>query len=65
MISYNAEQAARLAADLARYGVEEDALTSLVSSTETLIFAEGAPDLAQTGQRVAALQKMAHGRRRA
>jgi len=61
VISYNAEQAARLAADLARYGVEEDALTSLVSSTETLIFAEGAPDLAQTGQRVAALQQMARG----
>ena len=61
VISYNGEQAARLAADLARYGVEEDALTSLVSSTETLIFAEGAPDLAQTGQRVAALQKMARG----
>jgi len=61
VISYNAEQAARLAADLARYGVEEDALTSLVSSTETLIFAEGAPDLAQTGQRVAALQQMAQG----
>ena len=61
VISYNAEQAQRLAADLARYGVEEDALTSLVSSTETLIFAEGAPDLAQTGQRVAALQKMAQG----
>ena len=61
VISYHAEQAQRLAADLARYGVEEDALTSLVSSTETLIFAEGAPDLAQTGQRVAALQKMAQG----
>ena len=61
VISYNAEQAARLAADLARYGVEEDALTSLVSSTETLIFAEGAPELAQTGRRVAALQQMARG----
>jgi transcription-repair coupling factor (superfamily II helicase) len=61
VISYNAEQAARLAADLARYGVEEDALTSLVSSTETLIFAEGAPDLAQTGQRIAALQQIAQG----
>ena len=61
VISYNAEQAARLAADLARYGVEEDALTSLVSSTETLIFAEGAPDLAQTGQRVVALQQIARG----
>jgi len=61
VISYNAEQAARLAADLARYGVEEDALTSLVSSTETLIFAEGAPDLAQTGHRIAALQQIAQG----
>lgn len=64
VISYNDEQAGRLAADMARYGVEEDALTSLVSSTETLIFAEGAPDLAQTGKRVAALQKMARGESR-
>ena len=64
VISYNAEQAGRLAADLARYGVEDDELTHLVSSTETLIFAEGAPDLAQTGQRVAALQKLARGQAR-
>ena len=61
VVSYNAEQAARLAADLARYGVEGDALTHLVSSTETLLFAEGAPDLAQTGQRTAALQTLARG----
>ena len=51
VISYNSEQAGRLAADLARCGVEEDALISLPSTTETLIFAEGAPDLGQTGQR--------------
>ncbi|MGI4788584.1 MAG: transcription-repair coupling factor [Janthinobacterium lividum] len=61
VISYNSDQAARIAADLARYGVEGDALTSLPSSTETLIFAEGAPDLAQTGSRVAALQQLALG----
>ncbi len=64
IITYNAEQAGRLCADLARYGVAEDELTNLVSSTETLIFAEGAPDLGQTGQRVAALQKLAHGQAR-
>jgi transcription-repair coupling factor (superfamily II helicase) len=62
VISYNSDQAARLAADLARYGVEGDALISLPSSTETLIFAEGAPDLAQTGQRVAALQQLGLGK---
>jgi len=61
VISYNSDQAGRLAADLARYGVEGDALTSLPSTTETLLFAEGAPDLAQTGQRVAALQQLALG----
>ncbi len=61
VISYNSDQAGRLAADLARYGIEEDALTSLPSTTETLIFAEGAPDLGQTGQRVAALQQLARG----
>ena len=61
VISYNSDQAGRLAADLARYGVEGDALISLPSTTETLIFAEGAPDLAQTGGRVAALQQLALG----
>ena len=61
VISYTSDQAARLAADLARYGVEGDALISLPSSTETLIFAEGAPDLSQTGMRVAALQQLARG----
>ena len=64
VITYNAEQASRICADLARYGVAEDELTNLVSSTETLIFSEGAPDLGQTGQRVAALQKLAHGQAR-
>ncbi len=59
VISYNSDQAGRIAADLARCGVEGDALISLPSTTETLIFAEGAPDLALTGQRVAALQKLA------
>ena len=51
VVTYNAEQAQRLCADLARYGVAEDELASLVSSTETLIFAEGAPDLGQLGMR--------------
>ncbi len=64
VVTYNAEQATRLCADLARYGVADDELASLVSSTETLIFAEGAPDLGQTGMRVAALQKLAHGQAR-
>ena len=61
VISYNSDQSARIAADLARYGVDGDALISLPSTTETLIFAEGAPDLAQTGTRVAALQQIARG----
>ena len=64
VVSYNTEQASRLCADLARYGVADDELTQLPSSTETLIFAEGAPDLALLGQRVAALQKLAHGQAR-
>jgi len=64
VVSYTAEQAGRLCADLARYGVADDELTHLLSSTETLIFAEGAPDLGQLGQRVAALQNLAHGQAR-
>nr|MDQ2686711.1 hypothetical protein [Armatimonadota bacterium] len=64
VVTYNAEQAARLCADLARYGLAEEDLANLVSSTETLIFAEGAPDLGQTGQRVAALQRLTCGQAR-
>ncbi|MCW3059590.1 MAG: transcription-repair coupling factor [Capsulimonas sp.] len=64
VVTYNADQAARICADLARYGVEDDALVSLVSSTETLVFAEGAPDLTVLGRRTAALQKLARGEAR-
>ncbi len=64
VVTYNDEQASRIASDLGRYGVAEGDLTHLVSSTETLIFAEGAPDLAQTGRRVAALQSLASGQTR-
>ena len=61
VISYNSDQAGRIAADLARYGVDGDSLINLPSTTETLIFAEGAPDLGLTGQRVAALQQLTLG----
>ena len=64
VVTYNADQAARICADLARYGVEDDSLVNLVSSTETLIFAEGAPDLTILGRRTAALQKLARGEAR-
>ncbi|MDQ2798464.1 MAG: transcription-repair coupling factor, partial [Armatimonadota bacterium] len=43
-----------------RFGVG-DGVVLLASSTDTLIFAEGTPDLGQTGRRVAALQKLARG----
>ncbi len=64
VITYNSEQAQRLCADLARYGVAEDEVASLVSSTETLVFADGPPDLGQTGMRISALQKLARGQAR-
>ena len=64
VVTYNADQASRICADLARYGVEDDSLVNLVSSTETLVFAEGAPDLAVLGRRTAALQKLARGEAR-
>ena len=39
-------------------------MSILISSTETLIFAEGAPDLTILGRRTAALQKLARGEAR-
>ncbi len=41
IITYNAEQAGRLCADLARYGVAEDELTNLVSSYGNADFRRG------------------------
>src|SRR4051812_18380217 len=61
VVTYNADQAARLWADLSRYGLSDEDLTLLPSSADTLIFAEGAPDLGVLGRRTAALQKLARG----
>ena len=57
LVTYNADTAARLAADLEQFGVQN--ITVLPSTVETLFFTEGHPDAAQTGTRVAALQALA------
>ncbi len=57
IITYNMEQAERLASDLQRYAVEKVAV--LPSSTETLFFTEGAPDMGALGRRTSALQALA------
>ena len=59
VVTYNADQAQRLGEDLRAYGVPEAGLAQLTSSTETLIFTEGAPDLGILGRRSAALQQLA------
>ena len=61
IISYNDDQAQRLADDLRAYGVSDSSLAQLTSSTGTLIFTEGAPDLGILGRRTAALQRLARG----
>ena len=50
LVTYNADQAQRLGEDLRAYGVPEAGLAHLTSSTETLIFTEGAPDLGILGR---------------
>ena len=62
VVTYNADQAQRICADLARYGVPEGQLANLFSSVETLFFAEGSPDLGTLGRRVSALRKLAEGK---
>ena len=59
IVTYNMEQAERLASDLQKYGVGSVAL--LPSSTETLFFAEGVPDIGALGRRTSALQALARG----
>jgi transcription-repair coupling factor (superfamily II helicase) len=61
LVTYNADQAQRLADDLQTYGVGEDAQALLTSATDTLIFHEGAPDAGILGRRAAALQRLARG----
>ncbi len=59
VVTYNSEQAERLAADMGRFGA--GAVAVLSSSTETLFFSEGTPDLGVLGRRTAALQTLARG----
>ena len=63
LVTYNNEQAERLAQDLAHYGVPAGGIVVLPSSVDTLFFVEGAPDLGVLGKRAAALQKLAAGDR--
>ena len=58
-VTYNAEQADRICADLALYGFAHDEISCLTSSLDALIFSEGAPDLAVLGQRTASLIALA------
>ena len=61
VVTYNADQAQRLGDDLRAFGIADSGLAHLTSSTETLIFTEGAPDLGILGRRAAALQQLARG----
>ena len=61
VVTYNTDTAQRFGSDLQRFGVSSEKIVNLPSSTDTLIFAEGAPDLGVLGRRVAALQNLVAG----
>jgi transcription-repair coupling factor (superfamily II helicase) len=61
IITYNAETAQRFSTDLQKFGVSAAHMLNLAASTDTLIFAEGAPDLGVLGRRIAGLQAMTSG----
>lgn len=59
--TYNNEQAERIVADLSAFGVAEDSIAYLVSTAETLLYTEGAPDYGMIGRRIQALARIADG----
>ena len=61
VISYNNDHATRLADDLHAFGIGESDLSLLLSSSETLLYTEGAPDYALIGKRQRALRRIALG----
>jgi transcription-repair coupling factor (superfamily II helicase) len=61
LMTYTAEQAERLAADLIAFGIPEADVVQLPSTSETLLYTEGTPDYALVGRRIAALKKILDG----
>lgn len=61
ILTYNNEQAERLVADLTALGVEEPSIAYLMSTAETLLYTEGAPDYGMIGRRIQALTRIANG----
>ena len=61
VLSYNNEQAERIATDMNSYGLGELEVSLLLSSSETLLYTEGAPDYGLIGKRQQALRRIALG----
>lgn len=61
ILTYNNEQAERVVADLTAFGVAEDSIAFLMSTAETLLYTEGAPDYGMIGRRLQALTRIANG----
>ncbi|HEY3330675.1 MAG TPA: transcription-repair coupling factor [Capsulimonadaceae bacterium] len=61
LISYNGEQAERIAGDAVSFGISEADVAVLPQSAQTLLYTEGTPDYALIGRRINALRKIAAG----
>jgi transcription-repair coupling factor (superfamily II helicase) len=61
LITYTAEQAEKLAKDLAAFGIEQDDILLLPETSETLLYTEGVPDYALIGKRIDTIQKILSG----
>jgi transcription-repair coupling factor (superfamily II helicase) len=62
IVTYNVEQAERMVDDFTAFGVPEESIAYLVSTAETLLFTEGAPDYALIGKRLNALARIHEGK---
>jgi transcription-repair coupling factor (superfamily II helicase) len=62
VVSYNIDQAERIALDLQGFGVSADDIVVLPQTAQTLLYTDGAPSYDLIGRRISALLEIAQGR---
>lgn len=61
LVTYTAEQAEKLAADLAAFGIASNDILLLPETSETLLYTEGVPDYALIGKRIDVIETIVRG----
>jgi transcription-repair coupling factor (superfamily II helicase) len=61
VVTYNEEQARKLASDLAAYGIDSERIAFLPSSVGSLLYTDGAADYSLIGHRLSTVRKIANG----